>query len=424
MTENKRDELLQYYEQELDYFRSMGAAFAQRYPKIASRLELSTSQVSDPHVERLIEAFAFMTGRIQYNIDNEFPEITYALLDNLYPHFVEPLPSVSVAQLHFDANAKVNTGVALARDLQLTAQMSEGYSINFRTAFSTTLYPFTITACEVTDPALFTGLGFQREASAVIRLRFETKDNPLEQFDISNLRFYLGGNKSVAFELYELMHTSLLDIAIVTEGSNTPRSISAKSIKEVGFSEDEQVLPSRPTSHPQYRLLQEYFAFPEKYLFFDVANINTVKPSGSSFEILFVLSQMIQEHRLVSKDNFMINAVPVVNLFPKVSEPMYVDNKHIQYRLIPDVRRDLITEIHSIRSVSGSTDDRAKSEELRPYFSLHHGSRVAASQKAYWYARRIPTGRKDKPGTEVYLSFIDRDFSPSAQTGGTVFAHI
>lgn len=422
MKENKREDLLRYYEQELDYFRTMGAAFSQKYPKIASRLELSSSQGSDPHVERLIEAFAFLTARIQLNIDSEFPEITYALLDNLYPHFLEPIPSISVAALHFDDNSKLNAGVTLPRDSQFAAQMSEGYTINFRSAFPATLYPFSVTAVEVCEPSLFPDFVASRNAAAVIRVRIESKNVPLEQFNLQSLRFYLGGNKSVAFELYELLQSRLIDIG-VSSGDGVVR-LGSQSVQEVGFKDEEQLLPSRPTAHPQYRLLQEYFAFPEKFLFIDVVNIDKASVRGNSMELLFAVDTMIQEHRLVVRENFMMNVVPVVNLFPKISEPIYVDHKHIQYRLIPDVRRDMITEVHSIRSVSGSTDERAEHAELRPYFSLHHGSRVAASEKAFWYARRIPTGRKDKPGTEVYLSFVDKDFNPTAATGGTVFSHI
>ena len=102
----------------------------------------------------------------------------------------------------------------------------------------------------------------------------------------------------------------------------------------------------------------------------------------------------------------------------------HIDHRHVQYRLVADARRDLLSEVHSIRMVSGSMDPTSETEILRPYFSLHQGMFVHASESVYWYARRLPTLRKDKPGTDMYLSFVDREFRPTAPASGVVFAHV
>ena len=94
-----RDDLLLYYERELTFLRQMGAEFAAKYPKIASRLVLEPDKCEDPHVERMLEAFAFLAARVHLKIDDEFPEITEALLDILYPHYLRPIPSMSVARV-------------------------------------------------------------------------------------------------------------------------------------------------------------------------------------------------------------------------------------------------------------------------------------------------------------------------------------
>lgn len=424
MKESKREDLLRYYETELDYFRLAGAAFAKKYPKIASRLELSSSQSGDPHVERLIEAFAFLTARIQYNIDSEFPEISFALLDNLYPHFLEPIPAFSVARFVLDSKANFTSGLRVERDSQLLAQLGEGYSINMRTTYPVTLYPFEVSDVAVCSPAMFHQVKRYDDAEAVINVSLQSSKVPFPQIDCSELRFYLGGNKSVSYELYELLTTQLLDIGLHNPENDTVVWIGKESLREVGFEDDENILPSRPTSHPQYRLLQEYFAFPEKFLFIDVQNLDRRTVKNDKLQLLFVLKNMIQEHRLVTSDNFLLYCTPIVNLFPKVSEPLFVDHKSMQYKLTADLRRDLLTEIHSITSITGSMDTKAETHVLRPFFSLHHGSRVAASDKAYWYARRVPTNRKDKPGTEMYVSFVDKEFNPSRSTGGTVYGHV
>src|ERR1700755_2283534 len=97
-----RDELLLYYERELDYLRKSAAQFAEKHPKVASRLVLEPTKCEDPHVERLLEGFAFLAARVHLKIDDEFPEITEALLNILYPHYLRPIPSMTVAEFRID----------------------------------------------------------------------------------------------------------------------------------------------------------------------------------------------------------------------------------------------------------------------------------------------------------------------------------
>ncbi len=92
------DDLLPYYNAELAYLREQGAEFAARFPKVAARLQLEAGKCADPHVERLLEGVAFLTARVRRKIDDEFPEITDALLGVLYPHYQRPLPSMTVVQ--------------------------------------------------------------------------------------------------------------------------------------------------------------------------------------------------------------------------------------------------------------------------------------------------------------------------------------
>ena len=114
MIANSHEELLKYYKSELTYLRRMGSVFAERYPKVAKRLEIGHDECSDPHVERLIEAFAFLTGRLQHEIDSEFPDITSALLNILYPQLTSPIPSMAIAQFNVShAQGKLTTGFTI-----------------------------------------------------------------------------------------------------------------------------------------------------------------------------------------------------------------------------------------------------------------------------------------------------------------------
>ena len=146
-----RDDLLLYYERELSFLRQMGAEFADKYPKIASRLVLEPDKCEDPHVERMLEAFAFLAARVHLKIDDEFPEITEALLGIVYPHFIRPLPSMSVAQFHLDPQqGKLTTGLPHARrGTVLYSRPVNGVPCKFRTCYETTLWPIDVAAADM-----------------------------------------------------------------------------------------------------------------------------------------------------------------------------------------------------------------------------------------------------------------------------------
>src|SRR5512136_1590812 len=129
-----RDDLLVYYERELSFLRQMGAEFADKYPKIAARLLIESTRCEDPHVERVLEAFAFLAARVHLKIDDEFPEITEALLGILYPHYIRPIPSMSVVEFHVDPDqSKLTTGLRVRRGSLLYSRAVDGVPCRFRT---------------------------------------------------------------------------------------------------------------------------------------------------------------------------------------------------------------------------------------------------------------------------------------------------
>src|SRR6185312_8225978 len=96
------DILLPYYNRELAALRSLAGEFAEAHPKIAGRLRLSPDSVDDPHVARLLEGVAFLAARVHHRLDDEFPELTDALLGVLYTHYLAPMPSCAIMQFQSD----------------------------------------------------------------------------------------------------------------------------------------------------------------------------------------------------------------------------------------------------------------------------------------------------------------------------------
>src|SRR5438045_7322354 len=200
---NEYESLLRYYTGELTYLRRMGRSFAQRYPKVASRLELAADSCADPDVERVIESFALLTARIQRRLDNEFPEITTALLGALYPNLVDPVPPMAIAEFAVDAaQGKLTSGHLVPRHTPLFAQSTGGLICRFRTCYPVTLWPLEVTGASLESPTQFVFLDASAHVASVLRLQLRSCGVPLAELGLEQLRFCLRGDSTLTNALY------------------------------------------------------------------------------------------------------------------------------------------------------------------------------------------------------------------------------
>lgn len=424
MRANNRDEFLRYYVNELTYLRRMGSAFAEEYPRVAQQLELGKDECADPQVERLIESFAFLTARLQHDLDGEFPEITTSLLGALYPQFVNPVPSMTVAQFKVDPEqANPTTAHTIEKHTTLFINTTQELPCRFRTCYPVNLWPLEVTAAEFKDAQSFDFLDAHMNVASVLRLEIKCpgKASFSEFENLTSLRFYLNGHSSLVNALYELLFAHEQWVAIRPDKSTHPDELPRGSVVPVGFGLHEDVLPYPPNAHPGYRLIHEYFAFPQKYFFFDIVNLDT-KNLDKTLDLLIMLDRAPRENMTVDHQNFLLGCTPIINLFRKTSEPIRLDHRSLEYPLVPDKRREKTTEVHSITAVSSSSNIDDQTKKLEPFFSYNHNM-DSIEHKAFWHARRVPTGRKDMPGTEMLLTFLDLDFKPSLPPLQTVYAH-
>jgi type VI secretion system protein ImpG len=416
-----RAESVAAFHNELNYLREAGQSFANQHPKLAERLELSSEGSADPHVERLIESFAFLTSRIQRRLDSEFPEFTSALLGLLYPNLVNPIPPMTLARIVADpARGKLTAGYNVPRHTKLFAQTTDGLTCRFQTAYPVTLWPLEVVEAEFTNKARFDFLDSDNRVASILRLRLEARGATFSDLEIKQLRFHLNGNSHLTGRLYELLFHNCIGIALHDRVTGRAVPIPISNLRAVGFEADEEVIPYPLQSHPAYRLLQEYFWLPEKFLFFDILGLER-NPSIIDLDILFLFDIAPRERFPITRDTFALGCTPIVNLFSRTSEPVRIDHTKTEYRLIPDARREHTTEIHSILSVSSSSNPAEASRDLHP---LYGTSGADSSQHAFWYARRVLTERADLMGTDVFLSFVDLAFNPSQPPTETAFAHL
>jgi type VI secretion system protein ImpG len=268
-----RDELRSYYESELTFLRQMGAEFAEKYPKIASRLLIEPDRCKDPHVERLLEAFALLAARVHLRIDDDFPRITEAFLNILYPHFLRPIPSMSIAELHADPQrGKLTGSLHIPRNSLLYSRPVDDVPCKFRTCYDTTLWPLAVSQVQWLSPDRLSP-AMRSPESSVLRLQIECfQDVSFQKLELENLSFYLSGEGTVIHTLYELLCRNCAKILIrdPLNPRSAPIELPANSLRPMGFREDEGVLPYPQRSFIGYRLLQEYAAFPEKFLFVEL----------------------------------------------------------------------------------------------------------------------------------------------------------
>lgn len=419
-----RDDLLLYYERELSFLRLMGAEFAAKYPKIASRLLIEEDKCEDPHVERLLEAFAFLAGRVHLKIDDEFPEITESLLSILYPHYLRPIPSMSVAEFHVDPDQlSPETGLKLESGSVLNSRPINGAPCKFRTCYDVTFWPVEVAEAEFKTPDRLTPPVKFSDAVAAARIDLRcTGDMTFSQLSLSSLRFYLSGESSMVHSLYELLSNNCVQIIIRDPKPRSkvqPVYLPPEALRPVGFAEDEGVLPYPRRSFVGYRLLQEYFCFPQKFFFLDLTGLDRVCHGGfgARAEVILLISPFERSDRRqilevgVSARTFRLGCSPIVNLFAQTAEPILLEHTRYEYQVVPDVSRRRATEVFEITEVVSANPQTQEVLHFEPLYSYHHALGRSKVQ-AFWRGARRPSGYRDDEGTEVFLSLVDLSSRP------------
>ena len=416
-----RNELRDYYESELTFLRQVGAEFADKYPKIASRLLLESDRCEDPHVERMLEAFALLAARVHLRIDDDFPQITESLLNVLYPHYLRPVPSMTVAQFHTDPESgKLTSALKIPKGTVLYSRPVEGVPCKFRTSYDTTLWPFKVSQAQWMTPDRVRP-ALRASEAAVLRVELECfPDVSFEKLDLETLSFYLNGESSVVHALYELLCRNCVRILLrdPAKPKSPIREISARNLLPMGFGENEDVLPYPRRSFMGYRLLQEYFAFPEKFFFMNLKGLSELQRAGftSKAELLFMISPFEQDGRhqrlevAVNERTLRLGCAPIINLFSQVAEPILVDQTRYQYPVIPDARRRQTMEIYSVDEVVSTDAETHQTVTYHPLYSERHA--VQGTSPAYWYITRSVSNRKGDEGTDVFLSLVDLSARP------------
>jgi type VI secretion system protein ImpG len=415
-----QDELLQYYERELTYLRRLGAEFGREYPRVAAGLQLEPTRSDDPHVERLLEGFAFLAARVHLRLDSDFPLLTQALLDTVYPEYTRPIPAMSVVQFHVDPEqGQVTSGYRIPAETLLHARETGGVTCRFRTCYRTTLWPLEVADAAWVAPHQLQPPVRATEAVAALRVQLHARGEAgFAKLPLDSLRCYLNAEPAVAATLYEVLLNNCVEILLrnPAKPSDAAIRLPASCLRPVGFELDEGVLPVPRRSFVGYRLLTEYFTFPEKFFFLEVNGLDRLRGSafGQQLELVFLVSRFERAERrtllesAVNGDVIRLGCTPVINLFGRISEPVLLNQRRPEYQLIADARRRDSIETYAVETVTAVTAGRPDVLRLEPLYAYRH-ARPGEDGVVYWSAERRPRDWRGTGSWDTWLSFVDLD---------------
>ena len=424
--------LLRYYNQELQHLREVGAEFAREFPKIAARLGMEGIEVTDPYVERLLEGVAFLAARMQLKLDAEFPRFTQRLLEMVYPNYLAPAPAMLVAQFRADLNEpNLARGFVIPRGSAMRGQLGKDdqTACEFRTAHDVTLWPIEIVAAEYFSyaPDLpLTQLPIASRVKGGVRLKLRTTAGLVfNQLAIDRLRLFLSGADEVAYKLYELAIGASLGVLVkpVAKVAAWYEFLPAARIQRGGYADNEALLPIGPRVFHGYRLLQEYFSFPQRFRFVDVTGLGGVarRQPAADLEVvlLFERNDPALEH-VVDASNFALNCSPAINLFAKRADRIHVTDGSYEFHVVPDRTRPMDFEVFEVTDVTGFGAGSDTQQSFLPFYAAYQDEGRATH--GYFTMQREPrvlseaqkrSGfRSSYVGSEVFISLVDPEEAP------------
>jgi type VI secretion system protein ImpG len=327
---------------------------------------------------------------------------------------------MAVVQFHLDeSQGQLSTGYEIPRHTALTTRPVQGMRCRFRTGYPVRLLPIVVADAKLERQLGTAPAGGPRDfrARTLVRLRLRTLPGTsfAELTPRAPLRFFLHGESALTTGLYEMLCGGPCQIELHaprrTERGR-PVVLPAGAIAPVGFAPEETLLPYPRHSFRGYGLLDEYFCFPEKFLFFDLAGLARAADTGATdeVEVRIFSARAPRFDQDVQPGTFRLGCVPIVNLFAKPAEPIWLDHTKAEYLVVPDVHHPQAHEVHSVDSVVSMGPEPGSQRDFRPFYALRHASDPDAAD-AFWHVTREEAldGASD-----VHLSLLDGQLRPAS----------
>ncbi len=440
-----------FYDTELSFLRQQGKEFAVEFPNVADRLGLQATPVSDPYVERLLEGVAFLSARVHLKMEERFPRFSESLLQIVYPTLLAPTPSMAIVRMDVDGREEaLADGVRIPKDTRLIGERGDAADTpcEYRTGQDLTFWPLAISDVSyLSTMAVLRAEGWGGGKSAIsaitVTLTRTGNGGMIGELPVAFLDLHLGGADAVPMALYEQMCSDLVEIRIRPVRGDGLRAadggagiaIPPSALEPLGFDTGQALLPGSPAGFDGYRLLAEFFAFPQKFLFYRLHLDGAQKAMmAESVEIAFILKRSDETLSAHLEDgHILLNCVPAINLFPKELDNVRLDPAAREYPVVPDRTKPYDYEVWSIQSVRGIGTGGAGGTASKTFQPLYGTpGAVRAGEQRYFLMHRSPRHLSEKQmregvrsryvGHQVTLTLTDTDhWKAMSGDGGAQF---
>ena len=392
-----------YYIQELNSLRVEGAEFAKKNPGLSSYL---AKEGQDPDVERMLEGFAFLTGRLRQKFDEELPEVSHNLVQLLWPNYIRPIPSYTIIQFDPIKNDLKNQTISKEMNI-LSKPSSEGVVCKFRTCYETEVTPLDLKSVEY--------LTYGQKSLLELDLKMNVAGS-LVDLSFSTLRLFLGGSKFMAKELYLFLDRYVEKVEVIIKDANKNEldtlTLPKKSISPVGFNTSETIVPQPRNAFDGYVMLQEFFSYPDKHLFIDILNLEQIEnlrgdvlSQSKELSLKFYFSKRLNSAQLPTKEDFYLYCTPAINLFESDAVPIRKTEMEDEYLLTASELKKEQSEVFSVDNVRGWIPSKNAYQDYFPFESFGH-----IDEEGEYYSERVKLNDSVHK-TDTYLRF--------ASSGGT-----
>jgi len=389
------------FREEMEFLRQIGREFAHENPQLAHFLG---EEANDPDVQRLLEGVAFLTAKMSLKIEDDFPELTHSLLQLLWPNYLRPLPSMTMVRFEPMEN-EVTTRKRIHKGTPLLSRAVEGVQCQFRTCKEVEVFPLRIAA--VSDA--------HSQEKSILRVELEptSLDFVLSDMDCDRLEFHLSGDDTTARNLYLWLARYLEQIRVDIDG--TARHLRPDVLEFPGFSPEEALLPYPRNVFDGYRILQEYFVFPQRFHFFALNQLRPLWPRHKCQRVRleFHFSRPMPAGTRLHNGDLSLYCAPAANLFDHAAEPILLDGRSADHRLSPAGLRPDAYEVFSIDEVSGWQNGAHGKpgrwlRTYHPFESLQHEIEHSQGRTALYYRTRLENTHGSS-GLQHRIAFVRAD---------------
>lgn len=427
------DELLQYYERELGTLHAHNQAFARRYLAIAGALGIVGSDLGttdDPHLARMLQAFAMFNARTAKRLADGFGSFSETLLEVNFPHYLRPFPACAIARIDNDL-AAVSELAVIPRGTLMHAAEHQGVACKFTTAYDVAVAPLRLSEVRFQSiVAAPPAVRMPPDLGAAISITLEATGatSTLDGLPLPALRLFLDGEPSFCATLRDSLFLRARSAYVEVDG--VWHALDVVPLHPVGFAAEDALMPAMAASHPAYRLLGEWFAFPDKFNFvdLDLAALRPLLPLACRRCTVHLLLADVQADadiarilRPLSARHLVTGCTPVVNLFRQAANPIRLTHASAEHVLLPSVRQAHCYNIYSVDSVQvlSETQSGGALDAFHPFYSMRHGE-AGGRQGRYWVTRRDEDMALSNPGYDMRIAFVDGAMQPLHDATQTV----